>query len=136
MLIDHFCNSGGDFAKRVGVSHTMVRRLKNNEQEISLRMANKIVSAFPIVNKDWILGRSELMFIQEEAPKRPGFNNQIEFELEMKLFRAKMERMEEMLNHLYKVTFPNGLKRLGKRASTALKVIKSDRLSETQFTAA
>jgi len=65
-LLHHFRMKAKDFAEKCGFEKTIISNIKAEKWGISKKLAEKIVIAFPEVNKNWLLNSEEPMILNNQ----------------------------------------------------------------------
>jgi DNA-binding XRE family transcriptional regulator len=76
-LLEHFSLNPSDFAKVVGLRYAQnIYDIQKDKVDISKQIAAKITTAFPEINKNWLLtGEGEMMKIDKSENNVNGNNN-------------------------------------------------------------
>lgn len=79
---------GSDFAKKIGVSHSAVSKMRNGVFSIRLKI-NAIIAAYPTVNRQWL----------ETGEGYPG---DLTIDLVKAHYENKIRRQEQIIDQLIK----------------------------------
>ena len=73
-LLHYFRMEQKDFAEKCGIGHNNVTKIKTGRCGISKRVFNKIIEAFPDVNKNWLANGEEPMITNSQNIKNMDGN--------------------------------------------------------------